>query len=56
MEFADFAVTGKVDKFKSYNDILRQVGPLYTYFPKSSKSCLIAKEHFYGNAKEHFKN
>ena len=56
VEFADFAITGKVDKFKSYNDMLRQVGPLYRYFRKPSKSFLFAKEHFYWNAKENVKN
>ena len=55
MTFADdFTVTGKVDEFKLYRNMLQQVGPLYEYFP--FKSNLIVKEYFYENAKETFKN
>ena len=53
--FADnFTVAGKVKEIKDYCDALLQIGPLFGYFPKPSKSYLIVKQQYQKTAEETF--
>ena len=40
----DFTIAGKIEGIRSYWELLQQVGPLYGYFSKPSKSYLVVKE------------
>ena len=40
----DFSVTGNLNSLKVYWDKLTAIGPKYGYFPKPTKSYLIAKK------------
>ena len=54
--FADnFTITGKIEGIRSHWELLQQVGPLYGYFPKSSKFYLVIKEEYLENATETFR-
>ena len=50
----DFTVAGKVTEIRSYWDALLQIGPLFGYFPKPSKSYLIVKQQHHNIALETF--
>ena len=50
----DFTVAGKVKEIKDYWDALLQIGPLFGYFPKPSKSYLIVKQQYQKTAEETF--
>ena len=41
----DFSVTGNLNSLKVYWDKLTAIGPKYGYFPKPTKSYLIAKKN-----------
>ena len=44
--FADnFTITGKIEGIRSHWELLQQVGPLYGYFPKSSKFYLVIMQN-----------
>ena len=45
-----FTIAGKIEGFRSYWELMQQVGPLYGYFPKPSKSYLLVKEQYFENA------
>ena len=51
----DFTIAGKIEGIRSYWELLQQVGPLYGYFPKPSKSYLVVKEQYLENAIETFR-
>ena len=51
----DFTIAGKIEGIRSYWELLQQVGPLYAYFPKPSKSYLVVKEQYLENATETFR-
>ena len=54
--FADnFTMAGKTEGIRSNWELLQQVGPLYVYFPKPSKSYLVVKEQYLENATEIFR-
>ena len=42
----DFTIAGKIEGIRSYWQLLQQVGLLYGFFPKPSKSCLVVKEQY----------
>ena len=46
----EFTIAGKIEGIKSCWEILQQVGPLYGYFPKPSRSYLVAMEQYLENA------
>ena len=50
----DFTVVGKVKEIKDYWDALLQIGPLFAYLPKPSKSYLIVKQQYQKTAEETF--
>ena len=45
-------IAWKIEGIRSYWELLQQVGPLYGYFPKPSKSYLVVKEKYLENAVE----
>ena len=51
----DFTIAGKIAGIRSYWELLQQVGPLYGYFSKPSKSYLLVKEQYLENAVETFR-
>ena len=52
----DFSVTGNLNSLKDYWDKLTAIGPKYGYFPKPTKSYLIAKKNKLMKAKNLFAN
>ena len=51
----DFTTPRKIERIRSYWELLQQVGPLYGYFSNQSKSHLVVKEQFLENATETFR-
>ena len=51
--FADnLTIAGKIERIRSYWELLQQVGPLFGYFPRLSKTYLVVKEQYLDNAIE----
>ena len=51
--FADnLTIAGKIERIRSYWELLQQVGPLFGYFPRPSKTYLVVKEQYLENAIE----
>ena len=46
----DFTIAGKIEGIRSYWELLQQVGPLYGYSPKPSKSYLVVKKQYLENS------
>ena len=51
----DFTIARKIEGIKSYCEMLLQVGPLYCYFSKPSKSYLVVKGQYLKNAVKIFR-
>ena len=51
----DFTIAGKIEEIRSYWEMLQQLGRLYGYFPKPSKSYLGVKEHYLEHVIEIFR-
>ena len=51
----DFTIAGKVERLRSYWQLLQQVSRLYDYFPKPSEYYLVIKEQYLENALETFR-
>ena len=50
----DSSAIGEISTLRSWMDELLSVGPLFGYYPETSKSCLIVKEPFVSLAEEQF--
>ena len=52
----DSSNAGKLTTLKAWWDLLKEVGPLYGYFPNAMKTWLYVKEEHHNRAEEIFKN
>ena len=50
----DSAAGSSIDRLKAWWDRLEEIGPLYGYFPKSSKTGILVKQEVAETAKEVF--
>ena len=48
----NLTIAGKIERIRSYWELLQQVGPLFVYFPRPSKTYLVVKEQYLENAIE----